>query len=618
MPTSKPRVATDAWTDSSRPDLNTNEEGKWLRIQDGTPTLRTYCHIKLPPRGAVINSAELRFFTAGSSGDTYSCHVQRITDPWTDSLIDDTNAPAVAGTISTISFTETAGAMLAFDIQALVQAACDGSAYHGFRLTTDDTSERKVWSSDALDNQPYAVISWSDDPDAPTELSPSGGSAVSIAKPTLLFNFHDPVGSDMAGMRIQIKATNSGWTDDPTTGGFASPDFDTGALASTDPEYDTSSGAYGGISVAATEYWTVQVQNAAGNWSKWSDPVHFTRIDRGVLTVGSPTGNVVHDATPTFIWSTTATQTSWHLEIFDDSDPGTTIYDSGRHSGTTSSHTLPKGVITDETVTYRYRLRIWEDLTRVSTPGDKIFTEAVDTFTFVEDPTPDAPTSVTVTQVANGQPHVQLDIVRSAAPDFFGIQRNGKWIDTDVDPTDIYLSGTTYRYKDRTAGPNRDWTYKVRAKVGGVQGPARTATPDPFSYKVREMWLMDWTNPGSDRLVPIQFDLSQCQFTMPQTGGTYSPVDGVNVVTVRQSIKGLSGTIVGKIVSGHQLAAADSVADMLWFKQHAPQNRLRMTLGNQNLEVEIDQVLISPTMVDGDPEARAVSFAFNSIGGPSQ
>lgn len=610
MPTSRPRVATDAWTDSSRSSQNLNEEGKWLRVQAGTPTKRAYCHIKLPPRGAIINSAELRFFAAGNTGDTYDCHVQRIVDTWSDSTIDDANAPAVGGTAVTTTFTETTDAMLAFDVQAQVQAACNGSPFHGFRLTTDDTSERKFWSSDALDNRPYAVIDWSDFPDAPTELSPAAGSAVSIAKPTLLFNFHDPVGGDMAALQVQISAAFGDFS--------GTPDFDSGTVSSTDPEYDTSSGSFGGITAAATKYWRVRVQNAAGNWSDWSDIVHFTRINRGVLTVGSPTGSHVSDVTPTFIWSTTATQTGWDLAIFDDSDPGDPIYETGRHSGATSSHTLPKGVITDENTTYRYRLRVWEDITRVSTPGDLIHTEAVDTFTFVEDPTPNAPSSVTVSQVSSGKPFVQLEIVRSGAPDSFAIQRNGKWIDTDVDPVDIFDSGSgNYIYIDRTAGPNHDWTYKVRCKVSGVLGPARTGSPDPYSYVTRQIWLADWTNPGSNRLVPVEVNIADCTFDMPETGATYSPVDGQNITTVTQSLKGLTGTIVGRIVKHTALPVENSVGDMLWFKQHAPQNRLRMWIGEQNLEVEIRNVVLWP-LGTSNPAERGVSFAFTSLGGPQQ
>jgi hypothetical protein len=618
------RVGIDAWTTDGSPAANTGE-GKWLRVQDGTPTKYAWIHFKNPaPNGATILTGELHLFDVGSFGSSVTIHAKRADGRWSESGINFNTQPGVTGT--TVTRTQTSSADAAewvLDVAAHLQTMCDGAANYGWRLDTTDTTERKFYSLNADDNRPYLLVEWADEPDAPTELSPAGGSAVSISKPTFTFNFHDVSGETrMAALRLQINATNTGWTSDATTGGFASPDFDTetdspGGVASHDPEYDSSTGTFGGITAAATKWWTVQVQDAAGLWSDWSEPAHFTRVARGTLTIGSPAGSTVSDPTQTIIWSLSgATQIAWSVTVWDDSDPGEPIYSTGRRAGTATSWTLPKGVVNDEGIVYRLRVRVWDEPLRVQTPGDPIHTEVVTTFHFVEDPTPNAPASVNVAQVNSGQPHIKLDIVRSSAPDFFTIVRNGKILDTDVVPADIFLSGTTYRYIDRTAVPNVSYTYKVRSKVSGVVGPARTGSPDPFTYRVGEVWLLDWTNPGSSRLVPIVNSLGDDTFDMPELGAVYAPVDGDHVIAPVQSQRGLEGHIEGRIVARAALSAAASVADMLYFKAH-PANDLRMVIGGQNLRVVVRNVVVSP-LATGDIDARHVALDFYSLDGPTQ
>ena len=44
--------------------------------------------------------------------------------------------------------------------------------------------------------------------------------------------------------------------------------------------------------------WPVRVQNAAGVWSDWSDPVSFTRVNKATLTINNPAAspnNFVND-----------------------------------------------------------------------------------------------------------------------------------------------------------------------------------------------------------------------------------------------------------------------------------------------------------------------------------
>ena len=609
MPTSIARAAVDAWVTANSPSLNTGE-GNWLRVQSpGTDTRRAFWRGKNPaPRGATVIVATLHFAGVGSSGTSFTLSVQAVSASWAESTLNYSNQPGISGSTATLTQAQSAdGLDWAVDVTALVQAMCNGTANHGFRLSTTATSEQKFYSYNNPDFQPYLEVEWADVPDTPTELSPAGGSAVSIAKPILLFNYHDPLGDDMAGLQVQINPTNS----------FISPAFDTGTVSSTDPEYDTSSGSYGGISVSATAWWRVRVLNAAGNWSAWSDAVSFTRTAKGTLTLSSPTSAHITDPTPTVIWSLSgATQTGYRITVWDDTEDNVNpVYDTGRRSSTATSLTLPKGVISDETHTYRIRVRVWDTLGRAATPGDPSHTEVVTSVTYV-DGVPAAPSAVTVAQVASGQPHIAIGITIASAPDFFSIVRNGKIIDV-IAPTDLPPPvGTTYTFRDRSAAPNVNYTYKVRSKIGSDTGPARTGTPNPYLYRVGEVWLLDFSTPASSRLVPIRVNLQDCTFSMPDVVGNYNPINANRVITITHALQGLSGHIAGRIVDIAGLDAEDSVADMLWFKAR-PTNQLRMTLGAQNLRVEIQNVDLSP-LATSDPDARHVEFDFASLDGPTQ
>jgi hypothetical protein len=297
--------------------------------------------------------------------------------------------------------------------------------------------------------------------------------------------------------------------------------------------------------------------------------------------------------------------------VWDDSDPTVVLYDTGRRSSTASAFTLPKGVITSESATYRLRVRVWDILSRANTPGDTAHTEQITTFVYNDGATVPV-TGLTAKAQANGLPHVQLNWTSATAPDSFAVSRNGKFI-ADLDPADVLVSGTAYQYIDKSATPGQDITYRVRRRSSNVLSGGSTVT---INYLVREIWLAEFDDISSNRLVPVQFNLADCTFSMPEVSGAYQPVDGDAPVIVIQGQQGLAGTIVGRIIGVGSISAANAVGDMLWFKQH-PDTQLRMTMGNQNLRVVISAVTLSP-LGTGKVDQREVSFNFASLDGPTQ
>lgn len=620
MTTVPVRTGTDTWVNSDTPSAPGHGDGKRIRVQDDGVTIKHgMIHFARPfPRGATILDAHLLLYGAGNWGATESVSVQPLDARFSESDVTYDTEPGVTGTAVTVTQANPAdGTEWDFDVTTIQAAISAGAANPGLRISSTSDTERAFFSLNALDFRPVLVVTYSEAPDQPTELTPSAGSAVSVAKPTFTFNFHDVTGeTDISALRLQITATNTGWTSDAATGGYATPDFDTetdspGGVPTSDPEYDSTTGSFAGITAGQTKYWTVQVQNAAGLWGKWSDPARFTRIAKGSVSIDNPAvapNNYVTDNTPELIHTLTGgTQLARRYVIADDSDPTHPLLDTGRVTTASDHFTLPEGIITDEAASYRETLWVWDDVSRVQTPGDTVHIQAVRVFTFQEDPTPDPVTGLVAAQVVSGRPRVGLDFDRATVPDWFVIWRDGKHIAT-VDPAEILVSAGHYRWVDHGAAPHTLHTWKVRPKVNGAQGPNDSVQ---FSYEVPEIWLLDRE---TDKLVPIVPDVDRCSFSMPEIAGVYRTVDGKFAIRITQAKAGLEGTIAGHIEDRNGDTADNWRANLLWMLRR-PENVLRMTIGGQNLPVVLDSMLIAPR-IGANPGDRDVSFGFTAQVGP--
>lgn len=606
MSTAKSRTGSDAWVQSSKASTGFPNQGKLQLVSPGADTRQAYLYLKNPaPRNATVLSATLHLFGVGAPGGSATVSVQRLSDKFTASRVNWNDRPDGTGSTPGVTHTLNAdGIEFAIDVSGIVQAWCDGATNYGLRVFTSATTMHRLYGLTASDNRPYLEVTWSDAPDAPTELSPAGGSAVSESNPFLTFHYFDVAGAErMASCQVQINASNS----------WSAPAWDSGEVSTSDPELDLTATSYPGIAIGGTAWWRVRVRNSSGVWSPWSDAATFTRTARGVLSILSPSTNTINDATPEIIWQLTgAAQTSWAITVWDDADPSTELYFTGRRTNGDTSFTLPRGVVKSSTVTYRLRLRVWDIANRRAAWNSPAHTEQVVTFTFDEDHTL-AITQLTAFPDQGGLPHVYLSWQRGDAPDEFVIERNGNFVDT-VDPVDVIQSDGSYRWLDKTAPPNWDLTYRVRARVNGKLSGGTTVT---INYQVADVWLID-PDQASSRLVPVAVSLTDCTFLMPEVSGTYQPIDGSSPSVFVQGQQGLSGTIVGRIVGVPRTGVTSkaAVADMLWMKAR-PENTLRMSIGAQNLHVRIHNVTLAPLALR-DTDARSVSFDFVSMDGPAQ
>ena len=467
----------DAFVKSgSTADGNFNSAQR-LTLKTGVARAFVRWGIRLPDN-AVVSEATAIFYAAGASSGSRTLSLQRAGDGWDPGLITWNNQPGVVGAVPTAAVGTLAdGDPIEFTVTNQVDAIVSGAANYGFRLVTTAGTAHRVYGFDS-DHPPLLRITYYIPPSKPTGLKPAGG-AVSTGKPILSWPYVDPDGTDLVAVKVQIDAANN------FTSGI---DFDSGWFDTAESEIDLNDTAYAGIADLATIYWRAKVLDADGGESVWSDPVSFSRDDQGTLTITGPSGTTIKDATPTVSWSLAgATQKYWQVIVTRDDDRSVILHQTQKNRGTTTSYTLPKGVIDDEGIPYRIYVRVWDNVVRVPVPGFPTYVQALKTVT-VADGAAGAPSGLSAVQ--NGDtPGVLIEFQRSSPPDYFTIVRDGRVVEALLDPDDLFVSGTTYRYIDWTAPPRTELSYQARAVVSGDQSPRCVA--DTVTTTPEGVWLVD-------------------------------------------------------------------------------------------------------------------------------
>lgn len=288
----KLRNASDSFVSEKYPDKNYNTM-KRLYLADGAAADTRYAYIYFGvPSGMAdkqILSATLRLYSGTASQWTGSVTVSlyRLAAKYSASRVTWNNKPATTG--GAISLTKTNPAtneVWEFDVTSAMQSVANGAAWYGFRISATNSTTKWIHSAQADDKyRPMLEIKWSNAPEAPEVLIPSNSQAVSVAKPTLQWDFTDVLGdTNMENFHLRLFSTltlaNANGTGDV---------LDT-IMASTEPQVDLDDTTYGGLAGGATLHWRVRVQDGSGLWSLWSPVASFTRINKGTLTVTNPTG----------------------------------------------------------------------------------------------------------------------------------------------------------------------------------------------------------------------------------------------------------------------------------------------------------------------------------------
>lgn len=354
------RRGYDTWANSGAP---TTEYGSGNYIQLRSTTRRGFAYLPLSGiRGRTVLSATLEMHVRGTwAAQTLS--VRRIAADWAAATLNWNNQPGVTGVTATkVTGALADGALIEVDVTTQIQQIANGSAWYGFRITTDyATTAQKLASFNSGLTAWTLTVELSDAPEQPSSLAPDGG-AVSSAKPILSWDFTDLGGSstEQASLQVQVDPAAN-----PTT-----PAYDTGEIVSTEPEVNLASmprtvtigttnasttitGATGtfsttldvgatitgagipagatitavasstsatisaaatatsaavaaeitrshpGIASGATTQWRVRVKDADNLWSAWSDWASYTYTPKPTLTISQPTvAGVIYDPTP--------------------------------------------------------------------------------------------------------------------------------------------------------------------------------------------------------------------------------------------------------------------------------------------------------------------------------
>jgi hypothetical protein len=610
MPTSIQTNAVMASVVAALPSTNiTNRTGYMIRNTTGGLAQIEAFFTRPFPLGAVITDAKL-IMPSGATAQTGSLTLtaRRIQTAYSASTVTWNNRPTAyyAGT-ATVTKTGpiTSGTEWSFDVTAMMQSVALGDPWYGFDISSSTINPKLDFGSPTNPNtalRPRLEVTWSDAPDKPRTLAPAGGRAVSVAKPILRFDYVDVSGNtEMQSLQVQINSTST----------FTSPAFDSGTVASSTPQLDLNATAYGGLTDGQVVYWRARVQDMAGLWSEWSDPVSFNRDGKGTLTLTAPSSGTptVEDSTPPFTWTFTGeTQSSYQLTIETTNTSGqVTTWTTGKITAATLTVTPPAGVIVSPDATYKATLRVWDAKQRESTPNDPAYVEVVRSFTYVPTATVTATTSPTATSLWP-YPRVQIGWQRATAPDSFSILRNRQVIASGVLPGDVLVSGTTYAWVDKSAPPQITLTYEVQAVVNSKASASNPTVVTTMKHS--GIWLADELR-TNEVLITGKADRP---FVYGEDSERLSVVGSSESILVTQSLRGLEGTVTGELHGNHHGLAttAQQWRDKLLAIKAKPGRKCWLTVGDSTIQCVIHNVSCPPR-----PTAALsfnVSFDFFQVG----
>lgn len=642
MPTNTTRSSYDTFIAEQYPDQNF---GTWreLRLSAGTGTHR-YGFVYfggIPPAGSTVISATLSVWLRGVNwtGGPHTITAKRTTAIFRESKL--TWNRSGAGQMATATNAGSAsvtggvdGQKVSIDVTGILADIAAGQPWYGIRLEADagTAAIRDLYSSEASDPdlRPELVVEWSRAPQPPVDLAPSGGRSVSLAKPTLAWVYKDPDGDQQASAQVQISAGSATNAD----GSLATPEFDSGVVATGDTQLDLAATAYAGLADGATRYWVVRVTDVNGLVSGWSDVASFRRDIKGTLAINSPiNGGTVEETTPAITTTLTGRdQGVIAYRLWEDDGTGTFVsvwasgwFDAPAPAGTAFSFTIPPAKITKTGRNYKIDVWSYDTLDRQATPGDPTYVPLSAVFTFARSAVP-AP--VTTLAVVDEKPGVTLTWNRAAgqsAPDYWALVVDGVRIFDRLDPPTFSLGGDPIVYSATFYGakPNLSHTIEIEAVVddaGVLKHSAANATQTHTvdMTQVGGVWLVDDDEaPYRPATLPRRVRIRGAEVPDLQIGrssSTFYVVGRPDPVEIVDAVRGWEGNISG-IVEADDPAGAGFIENWEWMTQ-TPENvgrRFRLIFGDVNIPVQlIGQA--SNTHIDSHLRRHQVSTDVAQVG----
>lgn len=600
--TSAVYAAQDAMTRSDQATTNRGTTG-YLEALGGAGAQREiYIQAPTPAIAADVTEAKLRLFQNGNaSSGNRTLSVYRLTERWREDRINHNNRPARAATptaTATVTGAGTDGRLVEWNVLADVQKFYDGVVpNYGWVIVSSAAQLIAFRSSEAPLNVPQLVVTWADTPQPPTGLTPASGDVVALAKPRLRWSFID-LGGDttLSAVQVHLKTANTGWT---AAGGYSSPTWDSGTVATTQPELDlaaVTSPAYGGLASGASTWWTARHRDGAGLWSDWSDPHSFTYRPQPAGAIAYPaagTPAAVEDTTFPVRWTTTD-QTRYEVRIL---RAGRVVWSTAGASTSVRSVQVPRNVITttdDHTVVVRLR----DSYNRVDLPDAPASVELTRIIRYTPSGSVAPVTDLQVVAAAD-RPSVDLTWRRSAAPAAFAVIVDGveHAIDTSAafdDPTSS--DPTAYRYRIVGVAKTVVHTFTVRAidqVTSGSDTFTRASAANPStegSIDPVGVWLLDPDDEDTAVRFLEETGADIVSTTMPEATYTFEPVGATSTVAVTTALRGIEGTLTdGMLADWGDLDATELYQRLMVIKSYRLK-RYRLIWGGQSLDVRVSDV----------------------------
>lgn len=365
----------------------------------------------------------------------------------------------------------------------------------------------------------------------------------------------------------------------------------------------SGSAAWAGMTEGQTVYWRIRAKDGDGLWSVWAEPVSMTRKAKPTVTITNMGSGAAYDNSPPVIWSVSGgSQHRYRVLVDHVTDPERWVYDSGVIQASDLTHTI--GGIRDDR-TYRVVVRVWDAEAREASPGDPTYSQASATFYLDTDAAVAPVTGLTVYQ-EGATPYVYVEFQRSTTPDKFVILRDDAV--AEVDAAELFVSGTTYRYKSYFARPNWTHTYEVRAIVNN-----RSSASNPtaaFASKVEGIWLVD-----RDRQISVTlWGDDEGTWNNEDDASVYTPRNSKRVVRVVDGMRGLDGSLSGLLMDGFGKTAR-AMEEGLYRLKSRPYQTVQVYAGDMSFEALVGNITVAPS-----PKTRAgqivkrVSMDFWQVG----
>src|SRR5215216_4362418 len=280
-----------------------------LQMCASSPEAISYLFFTRPfPLGAAILSAKIHFYTQTMGTGTHTFTFQRLNQSFSASKVTYSTRPT-ALISSTKQVTKT-GSQVDFtawelDVTDWMQTISNGGKWYGWQITGSESITRYIYSENLTDAayRPRLEVTWSDKPDTPSGLSPSGGRAVGLSKPIVKAVYRDVSGStQLAAAQVQLNTT------DVWSAVAPGPVFDTGIVLTSVPEVNLSL-PYAHTLSATTTNTSTNITGAAGVFetADIGQPITGTGIQASTTITAVAAGGA--SATLSLAATTSATNT---------------------------------------------------------------------------------------------------------------------------------------------------------------------------------------------------------------------------------------------------------------------------------------------------------------------